>query len=458
MRNLVGFIICFLASHSVAQEFESDTLIYQGDPSIYINYVILADGYTSSEQDKFIADASSFTDELFRQSPYKEYKNFFNVIAIKSISEESGANHPGDATDVSEPAFPVATVNNIFGSTFDFNGIHRLLVPTKGSIVNNVLAVNFPSYDQVIVLVNSPHYGGSGGRLATSSTNGSANEIAIHELGHSFARLIDEYYAGDQFSREGINMTAETSPEDVKWKNWYGDNGIGIYQHCCSGMSASWYKPHENCKMRALGRPFCSVCIEGTIEKIHSLVEVYQGSYPSEAELENADYPITFELDLILPDPNTVSVIWELNGTEVARNVDELLLEESMTESGENVLTVSVEDTTQLLRIDNHRHIDGTSWTFQSTTTSIEDVDINNFSVSVSPNPTSSVATITIDENWTPEYRIQLYTLSGELVQSLIPSNQKSIELNLSDLSQGLYMVHISKNGRSILTKQLARN
>ena len=74
MRNLIGFILCFLTIHSAAQKFETDTLIYNGDPNVYINYVILGDGYTTNEQDKFIADASSFTDELFRQSPYKEYE------------------------------------------------------------------------------------------------------------------------------------------------------------------------------------------------------------------------------------------------------------------------------------------------------------------------------------------------------------------------------------------------
>ncbi len=333
-----------------------------------------------------------------------------------------------------------------------------MLVPTNGAVINNVLATNFPSYDQVVVLVNTPRYGGSGGRLATSSTHSTANEIAIHELGHSFARLIDEYYAGDQFSREGINMTAETSPEEVKWKNWYGDNGIGIYQHCCSGMSQLWYKPHENCKMRILGVPFCSVCIEGTIEKIHSLVDIYQGSRPIESELEGAEYPVAFELDLILPEPNTISVIWELNGTEIARNVDEFLLEESMIESGENIVTVTVEDTTQLIRIDNHIHVDGTSWTFNNTTTSIDHVEINDFSIVLSPNPTSAIATLTLDKNWTKEYRIQLYDLSGSLLQSIVPSNQNSIDIDISHLSQGLYIIQVTKQGNTILSKQLVRN
>jgi hypothetical protein len=82
-------------------------------------------------------------------------------------------------------------VDNYFGSAFDSYNIHRLLVPTKTFAINNVLATNVPNYDQVVILVNSPYYGGSGGQFATSSTHTSANEIAIHEIGHSFVGLID---------------------------------------------------------------------------------------------------------------------------------------------------------------------------------------------------------------------------------------------------------------------------
>ena len=67
----------------------------------------------------------------------------------------------------------------------------------------------------------------------------SANQIAIHQIGHSFGKLKDEYYAGDQYATENaVNMTQVTDPALVKWKNWIGDNGIVIYQHCCGGNSS----------------------------------------------------------------------------------------------------------------------------------------------------------------------------------------------------------------------------
>ena len=62
-----------------------------------------------------------------------------------------------------------------------------------------------------------------------SSLHSLANEITVHEIGHSFVGLIDEYYGGDQFSAEGINMTAETDPSQVRWKNWIGYDEVGVY-------------------------------------------------------------------------------------------------------------------------------------------------------------------------------------------------------------------------------------
>ena len=100
------------------------------------------------------------------------------------------------------------------------------------------LAKNFPNYDQVCILANTPYYGGSGGSYATTTLNTASNEIYAHEIGHSFAALSDEYYAGDGYAGERVNMTKETNPLLVKWKNWMNINGIGIYQHCCGGNSA----------------------------------------------------------------------------------------------------------------------------------------------------------------------------------------------------------------------------
>ena len=117
----ITFLLAFILSNVVAaQTFEVQSIYNSGPDDKRINLVILSDGYQASELGAFITDANSFTNALFAESPYLEYKNYFNVYAIKVPSNQSGASHPGTATDVTEPVIPVAVVDNYFGSTFDY--------------------------------------------------------------------------------------------------------------------------------------------------------------------------------------------------------------------------------------------------------------------------------------------------------------------------------------------------
>lgn len=369
MKRFGLILLCLLNWISLhAQVFDVDTLQYTGDINNRINLVILGDGYQAGELPKFVVDANNFTKAVFQASPFAEYKDHFNVFIIKVPSRQSGASHPGTATDVTEPAHPVKMVDNYFGSTFDVGKIHRLLVPTKHAAITNVLASNFPAYDQVVVLVNDPNYGGSGGWLATTSLHSAANEIAIHELGHSFSGLKDEYYAGDGYALETFNMTQVTDRNVVRWKNWLDHKEVGIYQHCCGGNSSKWYRPHQNCKMRSLGAPFCAVCVESTIEKIHSLVSPIDAYSPSSSTVDANFSSLEFKLNLIKPSPNTLKVSWLLNGVVFSKNVDALSINANNLIKGENVLMAIVQDTTQLLRVDNHasKHSYRVSWKIQN--------------------------------------------------------------------------------------------
>lgn len=369
MRVWAFFLLTFLSLLTLnAQTFDVDTILYNGDDEKLINIVIISDGYQEYEISNFVTDATNFSNALFSEVPYSNYSSFFNVFIIKVPSNESGANHPGTASDVNEPSHPVQVVDNYFGSSFDSYNIHRLLVPSETWLIYSVLADNFPSYDQVVILVNSPYYGGSGGQFATLSNHSLAKEIAIHELGHSFASLKDEYYAGDQYSAEQVNMSQQTNPDLVTWTNWYGDNGIGIYQHCCGGNSSSWYRPHQNCKMRYLGSPFCSVCIEATIEKIHDLTSPIYNYYPSENSVSQNSLPQSFNVELISPINNTLNTFWDLNGVTIATNIDSVLLYSSNFLDGLNTLTFSVHDNSDLLRVNNHEelHTYSISWTIDN--------------------------------------------------------------------------------------------
>ncbi|WP_422083350.1 M64 family metallopeptidase [Ulvibacterium sp.] len=335
------------------QVFEVENIHSSGDTFKRINIVIVGDGYQEHEMGTFVIDATIFANAFLNESPFKEYKNYFNISILKVPSNESGASHPGTATDVAEPAHPVKFVDNYFGSSFDTYGSHRLLVPTKIHVLHTVLAYNLPFYDQVVVLVNSPHYGGGGGGgIAIASTHQYSAQIALHELGHSFANLADEYYAGDYRASERINMTRETNPANVKWKNWYNVAGIGIYQHCCGGNSAQWYRPHENCKMRVSSNPFCAVCSEAFVKKIHAKTSPIDTYKPANNTINDPVFPLEFEASLVDPIPNTLNKRWVLNNVDFDGNANSILIEKDDLIPGVNELKLLVQDATPLIKVD----------------------------------------------------------------------------------------------------------
>jgi hypothetical protein len=426
MRRIFTLIIglVFLVNSGKAQNFQIDTLQYRGDINKYINVVIMGDGYTAAEQNTFISDAKSLYNYIFTQAPWSNYASYFNAFAIRVVSQESGAIHPNTAADCSSAAVPVSNPNTYFGCSFDSYNIHRLVMPTKTFNVANVLSTHFPAYDQVLIIANSTYYGGSGGSYATSTKEKSSPEIIAHELAHSFANLADEYYAGDQYAGERANMTRETNPALVKWKNWMGINQTGIFQHCCGGNSAQWYKPHQNCKMQYLGTPFCSVCAETIIEKIHQLVNPVVSYQPVSSAVNSPDRFIRFRLtELIKPLPNTLEITWELDGAKLQAAADSLVIDQNSLSQGEHTLNVSVVDTSKMVRVDNHAkvHSSVVSWTIRKTATSVNLLSSDNrISWSVYPNPASDWLNIAVETDKNTELSLRIYTSDGRLYKEII--------------------------------------
>lgn len=456
MKKTLLFLLLILHQFCYSQNYDIETIKQTGSNESRINLVILPDGYQGSELNQFIIDATNFSDALFEETPYKEYQNYFNVHAIKVPSNESGANHPGTASDVTEPAHSILTTDNYFESTFDAYGIHRLLV-SNNSIAYTVLATSFPTYDIALVLVNSPFYGGSGGPIAVSSLHPDANEIAIHELGHSFVNLIDEYYAGDIYANEGINMTQETNPDNVKWTNWMDVNGIGIYQHCCGGNSASWYRPHQNCKMRILGSPFCSVCTEGTIEKIHSLTTPVESYSPENIGTIDLSNPTTFNINIVAPTPNTLSIQWSLNGTIINTEDFSVLISLNDLIEGNNQLLATIEDTTSLLKVNNHEniHLTTISWNLNSETLSIDDISLESLQIKLFPNPTQDYLYFHITKEISENYKVIISDTYGkQLINKSFNYLDQDQKIQLDYLASGVYVVSLNfENGLSITKK-----
>lgn len=452
MRKWTFFLAFFLLFAGLyAQQFPVTAIMQNGPDSSRINLVILSDGYTQDQMSKFLKDAADVSEKLFQNTPFKEYRSFFNVYAISVPSAESGATHPGTATDVTEPASPVQNINNYFGSTFDYFNIHRLLVARRSGNIYNVLAASFPAYDQTLILVNSPVYGGSGGFFPTSSTHPSAAEISIHELGHSFASLADEYWAGDSYAAERQNMTATANPQQVPWKNWVGEQSVDVFPHGSIGVPARWYKPtSRECKMELLGKPFCAVCREAIIKRIYQLVNAIADFSPKQATVPAENTSMRFSITPLYPEPSTLNVRWSLNGTPLASGVEQVLLTPQQLVQKDNILVATVTDATKLSRsyLPAEGYVSFRRWTItQQVTSSTEALPEEQFQFQCFPNPAGDVLfTRIFSPKQGSDMILSVLSLDGKILRvqktSLLPGWQ-TIQTEVHTLPSGTYLLRL---------------
>ena len=443
-----------------SQTFDVQSIKNSGADDKRINLVILSDGYQTSELPQFEIDATNFMNDMFSQEPFASYENYFNVYIIKVPSNESGATHPGTAPDEPTTVVPTIAVDNYFGTAYDSYNIHRLLFTSNTALISTVLANNFPQFDQALIIVNSTYYGGSGGLYPVASLGTSASEIAIHELGHSFVDLKDEYYPGDSFAAEAINMTQETDPTLVKWKNWIGTGSIGIYPYATSGAAATWNRPHQTCKMRYLGYDFCPVCKEGIIEQIHDLVSPIDSFSPTETTISAVSFPLNFEINTIETLPtNTLENTWTLNSNEFETNSSTVAIEESDLSAGTNTLSVVVHDATPFLNIDNHEtiHVSTVTWTIDNTL-GIKDITANDFSLTLFPNPANTTLHIKLDNLLNKDVTVEIVSLDGKRIKSAPLFNNETTTIDISTISNGLYITNFYTDGVLISSKKLIKN
>lgn len=195
------------------------TVFENGDPAGKVDILILSDGYTASERDRFHKDATRLVDAMFRTEPFKSRKKDFNVRAIDIAAEESGISNPRRGI----------WRNSVLGLSFNSFDSDRYVLTYENKTVREIAAA--VPYDAVIMVFNDRKYGGGGifNLYATvSATTGPSEYVFIHEFGHSFAGLADEYYtsstAYEEYVPPGVepwepNITALLDPTAVKWKH-----------------------------------------------------------------------------------------------------------------------------------------------------------------------------------------------------------------------------------------------
>lgn len=265
------------------EKFKVKKILDNGKPEKKVDIAILAEGYTAGEEGQFFEDAKQLTDWLFEESPFKEEKGKFNVYAVMTPSIESGTDIPGEKI----------YKNTRFNSTFYTFDTDRYLTTDDMKAIYD--AASTVPYDQIYILVNTDRYGGGGFyNLVTvcSARNELSKNVFIHEFGHGFAGLGDEYYSSEVAYEDFYNVKGEPwEPNlttlvgfDKKWKLMVPDsipvptprtsryrNTVGVFEGG-GYMDKGIYSPMENCRMKsndAMG--FCPVCVDA----IRKVIEYY---------------------------------------------------------------------------------------------------------------------------------------------------------------------------------------
>jgi hypothetical protein len=256
----------------VPYPYESVSIENNGKPEEKVDLLILAEGYTTGEMDKFVEDAKRVSGYLFEEEPFKSNKEKFNVTALLTPSVDSGTDIPGENI----------YRNTIFNSTFYTFDLDRYLTTSDMKTIYDA-AAGVP-YDHIYVLVNSERYGGGGFYnflTVCTADNQLTKEVFVHEFGHGFAGLGDEYYNSSVAYENYYNLEIEPWEPNLttlvdfekKWKSMiepstpvptpreakYSDV-VGVFEGG-GYMDKGIYSPVMDCRMKSnVAKSFCPVC------------------------------------------------------------------------------------------------------------------------------------------------------------------------------------------------------
>lgn len=247
-------------------------LLHNDSPEKCIDVAILAEGYTLQEMQAFYEDADIACKSIFDHEPLKSMKKRFNVVAVASPSTDSGVSVPR----LNE------WKHTAFSSHFSTFYSDRYLTTSRVKAIHDALA-GIP-YEHIIILANTEEYGGGGiynSYTLTTAHHPMFRPVVVHEFGHSFGGLADEYFYDNDVMTDTYPLDIEPWEQNIstqvdfaaKWKDMLSENTpvptpaevsenypTGVYEG--GGYSAKGiFRPAENCRMRTNEYPaFCLVC------------------------------------------------------------------------------------------------------------------------------------------------------------------------------------------------------
>jgi hypothetical protein len=266
-------------------QYENFEVFVSGEPENKVDIVIIPEGYTIDQMTKFMEDSEKFAGYLFECTPFKENKNKFNIWGVLAPSEDSGTDIP--AEDVW-----MRTILNSAFYTFDLD---RYLMTYDNKSVRTLSS--YAPYDQIFILVNSKKYGGGAIYNHYSvcvSDNRFSDYVFVHEFGHGFASLGDEYVTTEVAYEDFYSTEVEPLDPNLttlvdfksKWKDLVDEdvpiptssteeyeNKVGAFEgggYVPEGV----YRPMQDCTMKSISKNnFCPVCKRAIIEMINFYTE-----------------------------------------------------------------------------------------------------------------------------------------------------------------------------------------
>jgi hypothetical protein len=333
-----------------------------GSPANRVDLVVIGDGYVDREIDtRYPQHVQRLVEFMFheREDPFPRYARFFNIHRVNIVSKESGADVP-DESIFRDTALDATYQTGTFSLLLidigkaDFAAAHAL----EGMGI---------APDIRVATVNTDRGLGSGGHYAVyAGGDQSGHVIALHEIGHSFSGLADEWgflentWNGDEWPQP--NCT--NSPSGAKWARWIGYqdpdhvemSSIGAYEGC-----AYWghglFRPSQESKMNNPGVPFDAVSREQIILDIYELVDPLDDWLPNDTPLVQ---PSSLWVETV--DPDVIDVEWLVDGAVAPEASGEIFSLPTLS-PGVHTITAHALDDTPWVRLESpllHQHV---AWT-----------------------------------------------------------------------------------------------
>lgn len=254
------------AEEEVKTTFPVYTLHKSGSDRENFVIVIMGDGYTASQREQFVEDATKKAQGMLTWSPYKEYSDRINIYGIPAVSNESGISvYGGKSVDT---YFHI----RVWGKAAVFsNDGAELAKALRQELEENYLDAG-ATVGTIHMLSNADgSYGASINSLFSFSANSDENSngtAMAHEIAHSIGGLGDEY---ERYTNKP-NTSDTTDPDTIKWSKLLGFRGVGVTM---AGTETA-FAPSRECMMRWLGQPFCEVCKMELARKLNNTDYVSQ--------------------------------------------------------------------------------------------------------------------------------------------------------------------------------------